>query len=242
MKRILPFLILIFFCSCEQQNKPSDTISSFIDTVDASKGPRKNRTQIAENNEPELANLEWRKYEDSLRNEILKSKKNNILKESFLQELYIRNVITVLEDSLLIIIPFDIHSNDCGAPDCYKTDVSFSFKLGNTLRFPEKLQFQEHEHGCVDKETKISGIFQLIELNDKHVIYHSIKYNRTLVLFRNNKESGAYAYYCTGVEQNRITGRNVYKIINDFIEEDSTSIFPYTSWVLSTAEYENFLH
>lgn len=113
-----------------------------------------------------------------------------------------------------------MHGADCIAEDCYSTDVSFSFKLGDTLFFPEKVQFREHEHGCVDKETRISSFFQLKELNADLVIYRSDKYNRTLVLFRADKKSGAYAFYFTKVGPERINGKNVYKIRDKYNEED----------------------
>lgn len=154
--------------------------------------------------------------------------------------MYIRNVARPFKDSVFISIPFNLHGNDCIAQDCYSTDVSFSFKLGDTLKFPEKLYFREHEHGCVDKETRIADFFQLKELNTDLVIYCSDKSNRTIVLFRTKKESGAYAFYFTKVGPERINGKNVYKIMDKYNENDKNSIYPFTSWVLSTNEYENF--
>jgi len=61
-----------------------------------------------------------------------------------------------------------------------------------------------------------------------------------LVLFSSNKENGTTAFYFTGVGLNRINGQNVYTIMNDY-KEDKDSIYPFTSWVLTTSEYENFL-
>ncbi|HEX6180963.1 MAG TPA: hypothetical protein VFZ47_06925, partial [Chitinophagaceae bacterium] len=130
---------------------------------------------------------------------------------------------------------------DCAAPDCYSTDISFHFKLGDTLIFPQQVQFQEREHGCVKKITNLAGGFQLIEQTDRHVIYHSNKYKRTLVLFRSNKESGTFAYFFKEVDQHRINGENLYKIVKDYNEEDKNSIYPFTSWILS-ADYEKFLN
>ena len=149
---------------------------------------------------------------------------------------------SVSKDSLFVTIPFDLHGADCGAPDCYSTDISFSFKFGDTLIFPKILQFQEHEHGCVDKEKQLKESFQLVEQTDKHIIYHSTKYKRTLVLFRSNKANGTTAYYFTEVGRNKINGKNIYNIVKDYNEEDKNSIYPFTSWDLTTNEYENFLH
>ena len=185
---------------------------------------------------------EFDDHQDSLRTEILKRKRNNILKESFLQEMYIRNVISISNDSLFVVIPFDVHSNDCGAPDCFSTDVYFSFKLGNTLVFPQKIQFEEHERGCIEEEYKLSGHFTLIEETSDRIIYHSKEQKRTLVLFRTREESGTFAFYFTGVEKDRINGENVSKIRDEYSEEDEYSIYPFTSWILNTFEYENFLN
>lgn len=184
---------------------------------------------------------DWEKHQDSLRKEILDGKENQLLKESFLQEMYVRNVAAVANDSIEIHIPFDVHGADCGAPDCYSTDIRFSFKLGNKLVFPKNLQFIEFESGCVDQEQTISGHFLLIEKTEKHVIYYSAKHKRTLVLFSSNEISGTIAYYFTGLEQNRINGTNVYSIMRNFNEEDENSIYPYTSWVLTTNEYDHVI-
>lgn len=243
MKHPLFLFIIVFFCSCRQQSGQKtialEKIASFPDSAgekQISKGIETNRRT------PDKDFLSWKKHEDSLRSNILKNKENNIIKESFLQEMYIRNVVSVSKDSLFFLIPFDLHANDRIAPDCYQTDVSFSFRLGDSLKFPEELQFRENEHGCVKNETTIVGLFQLKEQSKDRIIYHSGKYKRTLVLFRSNKESGAYAFYFTKVGPDKINGKNVYKIMKDFNEEDKNSIYPYTSWILSTAEYENFVH
>jgi hypothetical protein len=224
-------------CSCAHENEPK-VVPNKISKVDANPISSENKV---EKTSTALESYDWRKYQDSLRNVLLKGKENKILKESFLQEMYIRNVVKVSRDSLFVTIPFNLHGPDCGAPDCYSTDISISFKLGDKLIFPKNIPFIEHEHGCVDKERKLSGSFQLVEETEKHVIYHSTKHERTLVLFSLNKENGTTAYYFTGVGQNRINGQNIYNIIKDYNEEDKSSIYPFTSWVLTTNEYENFI-
>jgi len=155
-----------------------------------------------------------------------------------LQEIYaIRNVVSVSGGIVFFDISFDLHGNDCGSPDCYRTDVSFNFKLGDTLKFPQKLAFQEHEDGCDTSEKKISGTFELQELNEKYVIYYSTKYKRTLVLFSSNKESGTYAYYVTDAKQNQINSKNVYQALKYFDEEGSFSLNIYRSSILLKREY-----
>lgn len=241
MRQILVFFIVIAFCSCKQKNEQTRTTQSNVSADSISKSSIERSTEKTENKRTKLTTLEWENYEDSLRNQILKHKENETLKESFLQEMYIRNVAKISKDSLLVTIPFDLHGPDCGAPDCYSTDVSFNFKLGNILVFPKDLQFQEYKHGCVDKEEKLNGSFQLIEQTAKHVIYHSSKYRRTMVFFSSKNENGTTAYYFTEVGQNTINGKNVYSIVKDYNEENKNSIYPFTSWILTTNEYENFL-
>ncbi len=241
MRQILTFLTILVLCSCGQQNEQTKTSLNNISKDSSVLSPNSLTDDKVENKSTEPEILDWEKHQDSLRNEVLKGKKNNILKESFLQEMYIRNVVTISKDSLFVNIPFNVHGPDCGAPDCYSTDISFTFKLADTFKFPKNLQFQEHEHGCVDKELKLSGTFQLVEETDNHVIYNSPKHKRTLVLFSSNKENGTTAFYFTGVGQNKINGQNVYTIMKDYNEDDKHSIYPFTSWVLTTNEYENFI-
>jgi hypothetical protein len=180
----------------------------------------------------------WSNRQDSIRNEILNRKENKMLKESFLQEMYIRDVVRVSNNSLFVVIPFNLHSFDCGAPDCYSTDVSFNFKLGDRLEFPKTLPFTEYEHGCVPEETKLSGTFKLQEETEKHVIYHSEEHKRTLVLF-SNKVIGTTAFYFVEVEENKINGKSVYEILEKDTDYLNSFYSIYRSWILTTNDYEN---
>lgn len=199
-----------------------------------------NNTDINKNNND--YNLsDWEQHQDFLRCKILKHKKNRILKDSFLQEIYIRNLTEVYNDSVFVTIPFNVHSNDCGAPDCYTTKVSFSLKLTSTLTFPKTMQFNEEVYGCINQHEKFSGVFQLIEQTSKHIIYHSSKHKRTLVLFSSYKENGTSAYYFTDVNRNSINGKNIYTIRDEYKESDPQSNYPFTSTILNTPEYEHFL-
>lgn len=242
MRHILTFLTILIFCSCGQQSEQTKTSQNSTPLDSGNFSPDLVIDEKVNNKTTVKDIVDWEKYQDSLRNEILNRKKNKLLKESFLQEMYIRNVATISNDSVYVNIPFDLHGPDCGAPDCYSTDIRFSFKLGDKLIFPKKISFTEYEHGCVDKEQKLQGIFQLQEETTNHVIYYSTKHKRTLVLFSSNKENETTAFYFTGLGENRVTGQNVYNITNEYNEEDKNSIYPFTSWVLTTNEYENFLH
>ncbi|MVO07755.1 hypothetical protein GOQ30_01090 [Flavobacterium sp. TP390] len=241
MRQLLAFLTILVLYSCRQQSEPAKTSPNGT-LLDSSAISTDLITDEKENNKTTEKQFDdWGKYQDALRNEILKGKKNKILKESFLQEMYIRNVVTISNDSVLVNIPFNIHEPDCGAPDAYSTDIHFSFKLDDKLLFPKKLSFTEYEHGCVDQERKLSGSFELLEETPNEVIYYSTQYKRTLVLFRSNKENGTTAFYFTGLGKNKINRQNVYTIIQEYNDEDENSIYPFTSWVLTTNEYENFI-
>jgi len=231
-KTVMILSVLAFIANCCGQRASQEQNSGKVDSTEHS---TKIKTTLRTMSDFE----EWEEYQNYLKDEILKRKSNEILKESFLQEMYIRNVALVSNDSLFVTIPFNLHSFDCGAPDCYSTDVSFSFQLGDTLKFPKALPFKEHEHGCVPEEIKLSGIFQLQEQTDKHVIYHSTEHKRILVLFSNNVK-GTTAYYFSESKQEKINGENIYGILEkdvDFL--DSLNLF--RSWVLTTNEYENFI-
>jgi len=191
--------------------------------------------------------FDWEAYRNSLRNKRLERKENNVLKGTFLREMYVRDIANVCGDSIVINIPFDAHSPyDCGAPDCYSTDVSVRFKLGNTFTFPHEAQFTEHERGCVEQETQISGIFRLTGQTDNHVIYHSSEYGRILVLFRKFDLVHTWAYYFTNIDTNinedSVTNENLYKIEEEHIEDGSADqLFPFKSATLNNVEYETFL-
>jgi len=241
MREALLFFLIITFCSCGERTgktvKERDTVS-----MSGTNKPGNVKANEIMNSKPKaLTTDEWQKQEDSLRNVILQKRDNKILKESFLQELYIRNAVSVSKDSLFFRIPFDLHGCDCIAPDCYSTNVSFGFRFRDSLLFPQLLPFEELEEGCIDKKSHLTGNLKLIEQSDNHVIYHSTRFRRTLVLFRSNQASGTTAYYFTKIGQNRINGKNVYTIIKEHNEEDKNSICPFMSWKLSTNEYENFL-
>ncbi|MEX1000935.1 MAG: hypothetical protein WDZ35_02360 [Crocinitomicaceae bacterium] len=238
MRQIFALLTILTLCSCGQQNEQTKTTPVIVSDDSSNKS---DNSVTSEKTESKPVS-DWQQYQDSLRNEILKSKESEILKRSFLQEMYIRNVVTISNDSLRFLIPFNLHGPDCGAPDCYSTDISFSFKFGDTVIFPKNLSFQEHEHGCIDKEMHLSGNFKLFEQTDKHIIYHSNQHKRTLVLFSSNEYTETTAFYFTGVKKNKINGKNIYTIADVTDENFSEKDYPFTSWILTTNEYENFIH
>ncbi|MBC5838235.1 hypothetical protein [Flavobacterium muglaense] len=237
MKKTLIISTLLVLCSCGQETKQTKTALNTItrDSTVVSPSSATNGKINHQTIEKEI--IDRNKNQDLLTNEMQKAKENKILKESFLQEMYAKKVVTISNDSIVVNIPFNLHGPDCGAPDCYSNDIRFSFKLKDKLLFPMNIRFTEHENGCVEKEQKLLGSFQLVEENSNHVIYYSTKYKRTLVLFSTDKRNGTSAFYFTGLEKNRITGQNVNNIKKEYNEDDKNSIYPFTSSALTTNKY-----
>jgi hypothetical protein len=239
--------LLILYCSCGQKKEPiikseKPVLKEVVDSVEKiSSLSISTASDLAQRNLTELTQLNWAKHNESIRNEILKSKENKILKESFLQEMYITNLARVSNDSVFVNIPFDLHGLDCMAPDGYVTDVSFSIKLGDTLIFPEKLKIQEHEHGIVEKEIRLSGFLTLVEKTDQHVVYHSADHKRTLILFNSAQDHSSNAFYFSGIDLNRIKAQSFSQYVKEYDEEDKNSIFPFTSRVLLFKDYDYYL-
>lgn len=236
LKLVFPCLLALF--SCEQADKSLGKESSSRDSLQSIAQANSNPSNTSE--KAKIEHFDFQSHEDSLRKLILERKENKILKNSFLQELYLRNVAQVSNDSVVLKLSFNLHGPDCGAPDCYATLVRVAFKIGKQVVFPKSLPFQEHEEGCMEKENALSGSFQLLEQNSDVVIYYSQKEKRTLVLFSSNKDFGTTAFYFCNVSK-RIHAKDLKTIIQHYDESDPNSIYPFTSWILTTNEYENFL-
>lgn len=183
----------------------------------------------------------WEKSQDSLRQVVLNRKENTILKESFLQEFYIRNVLRIDKEKVILNIPFNLHGLGCMAPDCYSTDVILSLSLSDSLVFPRLVEFEEYEHGCVEQESKLVGQFQLKEKNNKRIIYSSNDPQRHLMLLSNESERGI-AYYFYDIELEKITNKNLDDLLLALEVFDGGSKYPHKSFILSTNEYEWFLN
>lgn len=224
MKKFLAILIVLFAFGCSGElQKENITEKIKVDTT----------TEMNVNIQS------WDEKQDSLRKLILESKENEMLKTSFVQEMYIRDVVILKNNILHFNIFFDIHGNDCVAPDCYQTELYFNFKFDNKFIFPKTIPFVVHEYGCIENGKNFSDEFQLIEENQKYVIYSCKKQNCSLVLFANNIEYDNYAYYFDNVEYGMINSGSIDEILNS--QEEENAIIPYKSWILSTNEYENFL-
>lgn len=163
------------------------------------------------------------------------SLQNEILKKGFLHEIYRKGAVSVSNDSLHFLLSFDLHSPDCGAPDCYATDVSFAFQLGDSLVFPQEIPFKEHEYGCIEDSLFLTGKFNLLKATDGFVVYHSPEHTRTLALFRSKKEVGTLALYYTTLEQNEIEA-GIDQMINPTDGNYDEENYPFMSTRLTMDE------
>jgi hypothetical protein len=117
----------------------------------------------------------------------LKSKTNKSLKNSVLKELYLRGLVLPGLENYHIRLPFDLHGFDCGAPDCYTTEISFIIFGGSPMKFPEKLDFTLSERGCVDKEYTKKGTFEVVEQSNDYVNLYSKELKSNLVILKEEK-------------------------------------------------------
>lgn len=185
-----------------------------------------------------LKSDDWDVNQDSLRALILDSKPNNLLKGSLLEELYIRGIAGISNDSVFVEIPFNLHSLDCGVTDCYTTEVHFAFSHNNqSLIFPQDLSYSITETGCVDSENYVSGEMNLIDFSAEYVNYYMPDQQSSLVIIRKD-ERKEYAYYFPNVDSDSIKVDQVSEILLHLAD---TVTAPYRSSVLLHSEYEAFL-
>lgn len=142
------------------------------------------------------------------------------LRNSFLKELYTCGVATVENDNVKVAIPFDVHGTDCGAPDCYTTEVRFAFPLRKEVVLPKSLAFEEEETGCVEPY-RLTDVFQLQEQTPDYVIYYAPKHKRTLLIFKNRSMQSTNAFYCLGLAAGRIHRKNVYRVYEDYFLKEN---------------------
>ena len=244
MVKQVPIMILIVsaILACNNiQKKNSEPITTNLerDSINNTNSkPLDSLTEVkAKDNRKSVSLEEWQGLQDSIRNIILSRKENEVLKNSILQEAYIKDIVWVNHDTLFFSIQFDLHGFDCGAPDCYSTDLNFKFKFSDSLRFPNKLPFTIHEHGCVKKKFNSSAVFQLMESDKNFITYHSYSTKGTLVIFKSDAR-GEFIYYFAGVGPEAVKGKLVHKIIDAYDEENPKATVPYRSIIMSNSDYE----
>ena len=126
---------------------------------------------------------------------------------------------------------------DCGAPDCFSTDISFEIPVTNPVAFPQQINFHLFEHGCVNKEISTNGMFELVEVSENHINYYSKNNKSNLVIIHDE----AQLYYFPDTKPNEIKVDSLNKLFENYDEEDSNAIVPYQSTTMTTNEYQYFL-
>ena len=223
---IVFFTLLVISCSSKQK-KEDTIIQDELPTIETT----------YEKKEPIIATKKsYEKIQDSLRILLLNSKLNANLKSSILQELYVRGLVTEKNDMLLFKLSFNLHGLDCGAPDCYSTDVSFGIPSTEPVEFPDKIDFKLIEHGCVKKEETKNSVFKLKEKSQNYVNYFSEELKSNLIIKRNGD-----LYYYPHLKSNSISIKTIDEMFENG-EFDDAEIVPYQSTVMISNEYEQFIN
>jgi hypothetical protein len=226
MKMLVTFLsLMVIACSSKQQKEDAlartevSAIESTYETKEATDANEKRYEEV----------------QDSLRKVLLDAKPNKNLTSSLLQEFYLRGLVIQENDQILFNLPFNLHGLDCGAPDCYSTDISFRIPSNEPIDFPNKIDFKLREYGCVDEEKTIKSTFALKEKSQEYVNYFSEELKSNLMIKRNGE-----LYYYPHLQSRSIS----IKAIDEMFESgafDEAEITPFQSTVMTSSEYEHFL-
>ena len=179
------------------------------------------------------SHLTFEETQDSLLKVLIKSKPNKNLKASILRELYIRGIVNQEGDKISFDLPFNLHGLDCGAPDCYSTEISFKIEYTEPVEFPEIIKFDLFEHGCIDNEIRISGKFKLSEKSTEFVNYFSKDLKSNLIIKRNGR-----LYYFPHDETSSVRVQTIDKKFESYEFEDADFV-PYQSTVM-TSQSQNY--
>jgi hypothetical protein len=217
---------MIFSCSSKEKRveitKPTET---------------KTEQKLSEAQEEVKPDLTFEETQDSLLKVLLKSKPNKSLKSSILRELYIRGLVNQVDDEISFELPFNLHGLDCGAPDCYSTDISFKIKSSESIEFPENIKFTLFEHGCVDQDKSIKGEFKLSEKSTEFINYFSNELKSNLIIKRNGQ---LYYYPHEGV--NSVSLKTIDIMFKNYEFEDA-EIVPFQATIMTSQSqnYEYFI-
>lgn len=227
--KIVFFFFSLLILSCSTKGK-KEVITEQKEVVSEKNIPKNQKAIKSE--------LTFEETQDSLRTLLLSLKPNKNLKSSILQELYIRGLVNQKNDKIEFKLPFNLHGFDCGAPDCYSTDITFEITAKEPIDFPKTINFSLLEYGCgIEKEISEDGIFELVEQSSKYVNYYSKKQQSNLVILGEKKE----LYYFPDIKPNTIKVELIDKIFDDYNDEDENAIVPYQSTIMKTNQYENFI-
>lgn len=223
--RILPTSVLfcsLLFFSCSSKEDVAETIEN-----------NEEQTELLSQEEV-VTSGSFEATQDSLRDLLLSLKPSKSLKSSLLQELYIRGLVSQEENKISFILPFNLHGLDCGAPDCYSTNITFEIPATRPIEFPDEVNFKLHEQGCVEQESMVNSQFSLDEKSNEFVNYYSSELKSNLVI---DNDGGLYYFPHSKISSVKMeTIKNMLK--NKKFDNDE--IVPYRSTVMTTNEYEHF--
>ena len=221
------FILLIISCSTnEKKDKINDQPEIATEKV------------TAKNKQVTNSELTFEETQDYLRKQLLNSKPNENLKSSILQELYIRGLVNQVEDKIKFELFFNLHGFDCGAPDCYSTDITFSIPIKKPIEFPRKINFSQKEHGCgIENDILEYGTFELIEQSSEYVNYYSKKQKSNLIIIADKRK----LYYFPDTKPNSIKVNLIDKLFEDYDELHPTFTEPYQSTTMRHSNYGDFI-
>ena len=176
----------------------------------------------------------FQQRQDSIRQFILEDLPNTAIKESVFQEAYIKGLVDEIGGIIKVEVPFDLHGLDCGAPDCYSTDVSFQFEAKAPFELPASIDVSVHEHGCIELPVEYTTTFQLIKNKHDKINYYSVDRECNLIF----KLNSIY-FYIHGNDQ-PITVDYIDSLYATQYFEHSESV-PYQSTSMIRNEYEFFV-
>ncbi len=231
MRTSLILIITIFIVSCKVR-KERDLEDTVIE---------QESNLIITNQEKEITTKStWGEKQNSLKKVLLNSKPNEALKLSMLQEFYIKGVVDERNGMYEFTLNYDLHDFDCGAPDCYFTNITFRIPATNPVSFPSEINFKLIEDGCVDKKISKTGTFELVEQTPEFVNYYSKNEQSNLLLLGIDKNK-EYTYYFTEVDSGATKKMLIDELLDNYNQEDSTTIAPYRITTMRTREYGMFL-
>ncbi|PKP24696.1 MAG: hypothetical protein CVU03_11140 [Bacteroidetes bacterium HGW-Bacteroidetes-2] len=176
----------------------------------------------------------FQKRQDSLRNELLKIKNDKLLLNSVFEEHYIRGLVANGKNSLKFKLPFNLHAPDCGAPDCYTTELKFEILNNSPLKLPKKIKINGKEYGCVESQNW-SSEFKLVESNEQLVNYYSAELKSNLYFTKKGR-----LIYFPHKKGKSISLTELDKMYENW-EFDDAELTPYLSNRMTTMEYEHFM-
>ena len=175
------------------------------------------------------------KRQDSLRNELLKIKNDKLLLNSVFEEHYIRGLVKKEKNYLKFVLPFNLHSLDCGAPDCYTTELTFKIVNNSPLKLPLKINIKGVEYGCVETHSWWHD-FKLVESSDELANYYSAELKSNLFFTK----KGRLIYFPH--EKNKSVSLKELDQMYEKWEFDDAELTPYSSIIMTTMEYEMFVN